>query len=350
MLLVGGTTTDAQASLLQDKKAELVASQATLDAMQADIDRLAESYARTEADVRAAEQSLDEATASERQARAALTEAREKLAARLVHYYKQNETASPAMVQVLLGSESLTAALNVLPHLASVAEEDKALVNEVSSLAEGLDALQAETSRRSRSLSDRLRVLEAIRLDLAQKLESAAAEHERLRQEVTVLEHADALLQASAAARGRWRGRVGSRMLKRAQGFVFPVDGPHWFTHDWGFPRPDDRVHKGTDIMAPRGTPVVAARAGRVREVAYHRPLGGTVVWLEGDDGTLYYYAHLARVNPDIEAGAQVVAGFPLGAVGTTGNAQGGEPHLHFGVYPGGGGPTDPYLLLLVSD
>ena len=193
-------------------------------------------------------------------------------------------------------------------------------------------------------------MLEATRQEVTKKLESAAAEHERLKQDVAVLEHADELARASEAARSRWRGRVGSRLLARARGFVFPVDGPHWFTHDWGLPRPDDREHKGTDIMAGSGTAVVAVRAGRVREVAYRMPLGGTVVWLEGDDGTSYYYAHLQSVDPGIKAGLRVPAGFPLGTVGSTGNAQGGEPHLHFGMYPGGGGPADPYLFLLVSD
>ena len=223
-------------------------------------------------------------------------------------------------------------------------------MNEVSSLATALDAFQGEISSLRRVLSGRLLALEVIRLDLTQELESAAVEHERLKQEVAVLEHADELLRASEVSRGRWRGRVSSRMLERARGFVFPVDAPHWFTHNWGFPRPNDRVHKGTDIMARRGAAVVAARAGRVREIGYSLPLGGTVVWLEGDDGTLYYYAHLAQVSPDIQTGMQVPAGFPLGTVGTTGNAKGGEPHLHFGMYFGGGGPVDPYLFLLVSD
>lgn len=73
-------------------------------------------------------------------------------------------------------------------------------------------------------------------------------------------------------------------------------------------------------------------------------------MWLEGDDGTSYYYAHLQRIDRGIKVGLRVPAGFPLGTVGTTGNAQEGEPHLHFGMCPGGGGPADPYLLLLVSD
>ncbi|MHB8868535.1 MAG: murein hydrolase activator EnvC family protein [Thermoleophilia bacterium] len=318
--------------------------------MQAEIDSLAESYAHTEVEIRSSELSLADAELAEQQALGALEIARDNLATRLVHYYKQNETASPALVQVLLGSTSLTAAISVLPHLAAVAEEDKSLVDRVSSLAEGLLALQAETARRRRSLDDRLIVLEAIRIDLSQKLDDAAVEHARLGQEVAVLEHADELLRSSEAARERWRGRVGARFLERASGFVFPIDGPHWFTHDWGFPRPDDRVHKGTDIMAPRGTPVVATRAGWVHEVAYHRPLGGTVVWLAGEDGTLYYYAHLATVNPELATGLRVVAGLPLGTVGTSGNANGGDPHLHFGMYPGHGEAVDPYLLLLVSD
>ena len=254
------------------------------------------------------------------------------------------------MVQVLFGSKSLSEALNVIPYLVGIAQEDKELLDEVSSLAEALVAFQEDMASLRQGLSGHLLVLETTRLEVTKKLESAAAEHERLKQDVAVLEHADELARASEAARSRWRGRVGSRLLARARGFVFPVDGPHWFTHDWGFPRPDDREHKGTDIMAGRGTAVVAVRAGRVSEVAYRMPLGGTVVWLEGDDGTSYYYAHLQRVDPGIKAGLRVPAGFPLGTVGSTGNAQGGEPHLHFGMYPGGGGPTDPYLFLLVSD
>ena len=113
----------------------------------------------------------------------------------------------------------------------------------------------------------------------------------------------------------------------------------------WGAARDGGaRTHEGVDLFADRGTPVVAARAGRVMRVQ-ETPIGGRVVWLrpDGEDVSLYY-AHLdtQRVAP----GARVAAGDTLGTVGNTGNAASTPPHLHFGVY-GRGGAVDPEPFLV---
>lgn len=340
----------AQASLLQEKQADLAASQARLDALQAEIERIAEACAQTEREVLAAEASLAQAEAAEEQARADLAAAREELADRLACYYKESETASPVLVQVLFGSESLSSALNALPHVISIAQQDKELLNQVAALTAALELQQEELTQRRHALAATKTFLANTQNQLGELLKQAAEEHDRLKKEVAVLEHADQLVREAVAARERWRGRVSSHTLARARGFVFPVDGPHAFVNDWGLPRPDDRVHQGTDVMARQGASVVAVRSGVISRVAYRQPLGGTVIWLAGDDGTSYYYAHLARVAPDIRSGMRVVAGYPLGQVGDTGNARGGPPHLHFGMYPGGGGPVNPYLTLRISD
>jgi murein DD-endopeptidase MepM/ murein hydrolase activator NlpD len=101
----------------------------------------------------------------------------------------------------------------------------------------------------------------------------------------------------------------------------------------WGDPRSGHRSHQGIDIFARRGTPVVAATAGQVIRIGHDR-LGGNVVWVAGRPSTLYYYAHLDTFWPGLAVGDRVDAGAPLGRVGTTGNAQGTPPHLHFGMYP----------------
>lgn len=94
------------------------------------------------------------------------------------------------------------------------------------------------------------------------------------------------------------------------------------------------RRHEGVDIFAPRGTPVVAAAAGLVSSVGTNR-LGGKVVWeIRPTRGEALYYAHLDEQT--ITAGTYVRPGDVLGTVGTTGNARGGPPHLHFGIYSGG--------------
>lgn len=101
----------------------------------------------------------------------------------------------------------------------------------------------------------------------------------------------------------------------------------------FGAPRPGGRKHRGTDIFAPRGTPVIAAADGIVWRVGENR-LGGRVVWVFGEGAALYYYAHLDDWAPGLDEGQLVRRGEIVGFVGKTGNAATTPPHLHFGIYP----------------
>ena len=113
----------------------------------------------------------------------------------------------------------------------------------------------------------------------------------------------------------------------------------------FGAPRPGDRMHQGVDIFAPRGTPVAATTRGFVARIG-ENSLGGTVVWVLGPGGDRHYYAHLDSVA-DIKTGQRILPGDILGMVGTTGNARGTPPHLHYGIYRRGNGAVNPFPLLI---
>lgn len=90
------------------------------------------------------------------------------------------------------------------------------------------------------------------------------------------------------------------------------------------------RMHIGIDIAAPRGTPVLAVTSGTIAAVE-NTTMGGRVVWLqESGSQRRHYYAHLDRIL--VADGQQVKPGDTIGTVGTTGNAAGGPPHLHYAV------------------
>ncbi len=123
-------------------------------------------------------------------------------------------------------------------------------------------------------------------------------------------------------------------------GWTCPVAGPNAFSNDYGAPRAGGRSHQGNDILAERGTPVVANVSGVVTQRS--GGIGGIAYFLNGDDGTTYYGAHMDSSG----ASGQVSAGTVIGTVGNTGDAQGGPTHLHFEMHPGGGGPVNPYSTL----
>ena len=92
------------------------------------------------------------------------------------------------------------------------------------------------------------------------------------------------------------------------------------------------RAHHGTDIMAPGGTPVLAAASGTVEKLFQSR-LGGTTLYVRSPDRRwIYYYAHLAGYAPGVHEGQQVRAGDRLAFVGDSGDAGAGNFHLHFGL------------------
>ena len=100
------------------------------------------------------------------------------------------------------------------------------------------------------------------------------------------------------------------------------------------------RSHDGVDIFAPRGTPVLAAAAGRAYRVGITN-LGGKVVWVRDPlRNARLYYAHLDSQH--VRNGDRIEIGDTLGFVGNTGNARTTPPHLHFGLYRTGEGAIDP--------
>jgi hypothetical protein len=135
-------------------------------------------------------------------------------------------------------------------------------------------------------------------------------------------------------------------------GYVFPVYGPASFSDDFGAPRADTVWHHGNDIFAPLGAPVLAVADGTLFLVGWN-DLGGQRLWLRDAQGHEYYYAHLSAFSPLAVSGARVEAGDVVGFVGTTGDAVGTPPHLHFEVHPkallglGYDGVINPYPYLV---
>lgn len=113
----------------------------------------------------------------------------------------------------------------------------------------------------------------------------------------------------------------------------------------WHEPRDGGRLHEGQDIFAPRGTPVISATEGYVANIG-ENSLGGQTVSVIGAGGRVYYYAHLDAYAPHLVQGDYVTTQTLLGYVGTTGNAAGTPPHLHFGVYQPAHGAMNPLPLL----
>ncbi|OBX18381.1 hypothetical protein A9995_12460 [Erythrobacter sp. QSSC1-22B] len=92
------------------------------------------------------------------------------------------------------------------------------------------------------------------------------------------------------------------------------------------------RLHEALDIMAPTGTTVRAASAGKVEKL-YRSRAGGNTIYVRTSDGTtIHYYAHLEKYAEGLKEGQRIRRGQRLGSVGSSGNAESDTPHLHFAI------------------
>ncbi len=125
-------------------------------------------------------------------------------------------------------------------------------------------------------------------------------------------------------------------------GWVCPLEGASYF-NDWGFPRGGSRFHEGNDMFISYGSPVKAPVSGTVE--LKRGSIGGLQFNLHGSDGVVYLGSHLDSAGKT----GKVSAGDVIGYVGNSGNAGGTKPHLHFGMYLGGGA-INAYPTLRAND
>lgn len=291
-----------------------------------------------------------------------------QLAERIVDIYKDGNSPTSVYIEILLGDGDFSSILERLSMLRRMADQDDDLFDQVAAYLEQSKESEAALQEKRDAQTDVMAEIDALQNEVSEQFSSATGEYERLtnqvlalREEVRAAEEAarraaeeaarraEAARQQAAAASSRATSANYSGGVVASGAFVFPVAGPHSYTDTWGAPRSGGRTHKGTDILAAKGTPVVACVTGTIsRTTPTDTGLGGITIWLKGSDGYSYYYAHLDGIASGIRAGVSVSAGQLIGWVGSTGNA-GSCNHLHFCTY-GSSGAMNPYATLRAND
>lgn len=257
---------------------------------------------------------------------ARLAEVNGRLANRANEMYR---TGGADYIGLLLTSDDLDQMLLRLEYVQRVGQQDASIIAEVEALQASLVEQRAQLVSLKENQAADAAVLKKQADRINGQLKSQQAEYDKLQKQL-------------AAAIAAERAKTGTTSAKAGpNGMHFPVAGPCTYTNTWGDARSGGRSHKGTDIMAREGVPVVAVLSGEVR--AKSSSLGGMTIWLTADNGWAFYYAHLSGYK--VTSG-HVSAGQVIGYVGSTGNASESAPHLHFEIHPGGGGAVNPYPYL----
>jgi len=304
---------------------------------------------------------LETVTIRLREARTALARARREdasatrlLRARVRAMYA---AARPSPLELVLASGSIEDAARVRDLMDQIARQDAGTVDRIRVQRRRAAALTIRLADDRRAAEEGARQLAERRRELAAAVaarqallagarrdlrRAIAAERERRRRQAALL----AAQRAQAASGLPYTPGASQLAVMPAGGsYVFPVSGGARYSDDWLAGRAGGRLHQGIDLFAAAGTPLVAVADGSVFRVGWNG-LGGWRLWLRDRSGTEFYYAHLAAFAPAAREGAAVSRGTVLGYVGTTGDAQGTSPHVHFEIHPGGGGPVRPFPIV----
>jgi len=323
-----------------DTESELGSAEQQLESARAELDRANQRWQEAEAALARSEDAAAAAEARIETLRADLRLIQRELEQRAAALFIAG--GNPQAL-ALLTSESVSDAVDRLEFASAVAEGDSDLANRVSVESQEL-AWQQE--RLAEAIADR----SAAVADLAAQRASIEAELERYASRVEELEDQLAAEEAAAAANDDGNDTPdgdtppGSPPPISGTGWIqtCPVNGPNSFVDSFGDPRPGGRSHAGIDMIAARGTPVVAVHSGTVHRTGSSIGGYGVVVFHDGSSDWTFY-THFMSESP-LGEGAHVSAGSTIGYVGNTGTT---VYHLHFEYHPGGGVAINPYTALL---
>ena len=386
VLMLGSTIFGAIGMASAASKSELKSRLAQIKEQKAEIERNLESYkadqaeyagqigtlnnkiALTEEEIDATQDILDELDANIAQTEQELEETTQELenkkelfATRIRVMYENGDTS---YMDVLLNSENFSDMLSNMEIVSQIMDYDKGVVAEYTALKESIEQMKAEleSDRADKqdymeSLEDRKEELESDRTDLKKllaKLENdieyaektarqMQADEDKVNAEIEELsrQEAEAARKAAEAAKKAAQSKSASSSTStstvRASGsMVWPCPSYNYIRSNYGYRTHPitgkvSSFHKGIDIAASSGNPVLAAASGTVVKSYMSSSYGNYIVISHGG-GLMTAYAHLSRRL--VSVGDTVSAGQQIGKVGSTGNSTG--PHLHFEVYVNG--------------
>lgn len=249
-------------------------------------------------------------------------------------------------LQDLVTGQSITEAaaahdVTILNRLSAVKREMEELLIELedgqAKVEQLLAAQQSETTRLEESRVHAEQVLATAEHDYKDVVEEYRAELRR--QAAAEAERRRAAAAAATGESARSSEAAAGLPPSSTTGVVCPVGGNTWFVDTWGAARSGGRTHKGTDMAAAYGTPLVAMYAGTIR--LGWSTLGGRQLYLYADNGNFYYYAHLSDYSEGLSNGQRVDRSQVVGYVGSTGNATANV--LHLGMGPSANNWVNPY-------
>lgn len=280
-------------------------------AIQAQLNKTAAEYGRLETQLALTESKIDKLEADLSTAERVISEKAVAMRARAGYLYKYGGVGS--YLENLILATDIKQFLDRVHYLSIMGDKDAKLVDGLRLTQSRADALRTELNRTL-----------ANQKQLAQQMRSK----QRQLQE-------------------QFKGAQGAAKVVRFgkfDSFTLPIR-PSAFANTWGAPRSGGRRHKGTDVMAPCGAPVLAVTNGSISDLGSGGN-GGIMLWLRANNGDVFFYAHLKGYSSGISVGRRVSTGETIGYNGNSGNARGGPCHVHFEWHPSGGSPMNPYPLL----
>lgn len=298
---------------------------AELDRLKADTKKAGDAWDKAYWQLDEAENRISKTDKKILKTKAELAAARARLSTHAVSIYRRSNLPQ---IEFFVGATSFQEFVTRVDMMRRVGKSDADAVREVKRLQDKLNNERRDLLKEKRTATKALSTVKAQRNRLQIQLKAKQADFARVKAELD-------------AVRGGPNRPSGVASIPGPNGMVFPVVGSYYYSDTWGASRGGGRrSHKGTDLMAPRGTPVVAITSGTVSSKT--GGLGGKVIYLSGSNGWRFYYAHLDGWA--VRSG-RVKAGQIIGYVGATGNASGGAPHLHLQIEPRGS-PVNPYPYL----